>query len=286
MLTTAEAFTTEDLDYLHHDGRTFKLRLFRPTGSGPFPAVIDLHGGAWCSGDLNECQVYAEGLVKHGLVIAAIDFRHAADGYPASNADINYAIRWVKANAQRLGARADRIGLAGQSSGGHLGMLAAMRPDDARYNAIPLPAGMPAQDASVAAVAMLWPVINPLSRYRHALRERASANPAPWQVNIPERHDIYWKTEAAMAEGNPMLAMERGEAVRTPPALWLQGTPDVVHDYRDPEAPIPGNEPERFAANYRRIGGEIDLVYIDQAARQSSACFDPVAAFFHKHLWA
>ena len=284
MLTTADAFTTEDLDYLHHDGRSFKLRLFRPHGEGPFPAVIDLHGGAWCSGDLNECQVYAEGLARHGLVVAAIDFRHAGDGYPASNADINYAIRWVKANAQRLGARAERIGIAGQSSGGHLAMLAAMRPADPRYTAIPLPADMVAPDASVAAVAMLWPVINPLSRYRHALRERASANPAPWQVNIPERHDLYWKTEANMEEGNPMLAMERGEAVQTPPALWLQGKPDVVHDYRDPYAPIQGNEPERFVANYRRIGGAIDLTYIDQASRQGNACFDPVADFFHKHL--
>ena len=295
MLTTTDAFTTEDLEYLHHNGRALKLRLFRPPGDGPFPAVIDLHGGAWCSGDLTECQVYAEGLAKAGLVVAAIDFRHAGDGYPSSLVDINYAVRWVKANASRLGASADRIGIAGQSSGGHLAMLAAMRPADPRYAAIDLPAGTPALDApagapafdaTVRAVAMLWPVINPLSRYRHALRERASANPAAWQVNIPERHDLYWKTEANMAEGNPMLALERGELVRTPPALWVQGTPDVVHDYRDPESPIPGNEPERFAANYRRAGGEIELVSIDQAARQSHECFNPVAAFFHKHLKA
>ncbi len=107
---------------------------------------------------------------------------------------------------------------------------------------------------------MLWPVINPLSRYRHALRARAGANPPAWVGNIPDRHDLYWKTEANMTEGNPMLALERGEKVKTPPALWLQGRPDPVHDYRDPEAPIPGNEPERFAANYRRAGGEIELL--------------------------
>src|SRR3978361_1223576 len=99
MLTTAEAFATEALDYLHHDGKTLKLRLFRPRGDGPFPAVIELHGGAWCNGDLNDCQVYAEGLAKAGLAVVALDFRHAGDGYPASLADINYAIRWVKANA-------------------------------------------------------------------------------------------------------------------------------------------------------------------------------------------
>ena len=44
------------------------------------------------------------------------------------------------------------------------------------------------------------------------------------------------------------------------------------------------NEPERFAAAYRKAGGSIDLVYIEQAARQSPASYDVVAAFFHKHL--
>ena len=276
MLMEARTFTTEDREYLAHGGRRFMARLFRPDGAGPHPAVIEVHGGAWCNGDLNECQPYAEAFARAGLLVAAIDFRHAGDGYPTSLADINFAVRWLKAHAG-----ADRVGIAGQSSGGHLGMLAAMRPNDPRYTAIPLAAPV---DASIAAVAMLWPVINPLSRYRYALRAQAGANPPAWVGNIPDRHDLYWKTEANMAEGNPMLALERGEPVKTPPALWLQGRPDPVHDYRDPEAPIPGNEPERFAANYRRAGGEIELLYMDQAARQTEAGLAPVAGFFLRHL--
>jgi hypothetical protein len=69
-----------------------------------------------------------------------------------------------------------------------------------------------------------------------------------------------------------------------PPALWLNGRPDPVHDYRDSESPVPLNEPERFAANYRKAGGAIEVVYIEQAARQSAASYDPVAAFFHEHM--
>jgi len=282
MLMEARTFTTEDREYLVHGDRKFKLRLFRPDGDGPFPAVIEVHGGAWCNGDLNDCQVYSEAFAKSGLLVAAIDFRHAGDGYPSSLADINYAIRWVKAHAGELGTRADLVGIAGQSSGGHLAMLAAMRPADPRYAAIPLAASV---DASVAAVAMLWPVINPLSRYRHALRARDSANPPAWVGNIPDRHDLYWKTEANMAEGNPMLALERGELVKTPPALWLQGRPDPVHDYRDPEAPIAGNEPERFAANYRRAGGEIEMLYMDQDARQTDAGLAPVVVLLKRHFY-
>jgi hypothetical protein len=163
-------------------------------------------------------------------------------------------------------------------------MLAAMRPSDPRYAALQLPSGSPAVDASIAAVAMLWPVINPLSRYRHARRARDSASPPAWVGSIPERHDLYWKTEAAMADGNPMLILERGEKVPLPPALWLQGRPDIVHDYRDPEAPIPGNEPERFVANYRKAGGDIEMISVEQAARTTPEVLGQVVAFFHKHL--
>jgi len=277
-------YTTEDVEYLRHGERRFMARLYKPQGAGPFPAVVELHGGAWCNGDLNECKTYAEALARGGIAVAAVDFRHAGDGYPTTLADINYAVRWVKAHASELNARADKVGAAGQSSGGHLAMLAAMRPSDPRYAALQLPSGAPAVDASIAAVAMLWPVINPLSRYRHARRARDSANPPAWVGNIPERHDLYWKTEAAMADGNPMLILERGEKVPLPPALWLQGRPDIVHDYRDPEAPIPGNEPERFVANYRKAGGEIEMISVEQAARTTPEVLGQVVAFFHKHL--
>jgi acetyl esterase/lipase len=279
-------YTTQDVEYLRHGDRRFMVRLFKPQGAGPFPAVVEIHGGAWCNGDLNECQIYAEGFARAGLAVASIDFRHAGDGYPTSLADINYAIRWVKAHASELNTRADLVGAAGQSSGGHLAMLAAMRPNDPRYAAIPLPSGSPAVDATVRAVAMLWPVINPLSRYRHALRARDSANPPAWVGNIPQRHDTYWKTEANMAEGNPMLILERGEKVPMPPAIWIQGRPDIVHDYRDPESPTPANEPERFAANYRKAGGDIELLYVDNATKAGPPSYDPAAAFFHKHIKA
>ena len=134
-------YTTQDVEYLRHGDRRFMARLFKPQGAGPFPAVLEIHGGAWCNGDLNECQIYAEGLARAGIAVAAIDFRHASDGYPTSLADINYAIRWVKAHAPELNTRADLVGAAGQSSGGHLAMLAAMRPNDPRYASIPLPSG-------------------------------------------------------------------------------------------------------------------------------------------------
>ena len=105
-----------------------------------------------------------QSMASHGIVSIALDFRSGnEDPYPASVQDINYAVRWAKRNARELKTRPDLIGLSGQSSGGHLAMLVAMRPHDPRYAAIPLPAGSPAHDASVRCVVMSWPVINPLS---------------------------------------------------------------------------------------------------------------------------
>jgi acetyl esterase len=197
--------------------------------------------------------------------------------------DINYAIRWLKAHAGKLGLRADKVGLSGQSSGGHLAMLAAMRPADPRYAAIAAPDGA-SVDATVQAVVMQWPVINPLSRYRNAIQLRDSGNPPAWVGDIPDRHDLYWKTTAAMEEGNPMLILERGEKAELPPALWIQGKPDPTHDYRDPEGRFDGNEPKRFASNYRRAGGSLDLLYIDNVTRAGAASNDPTVAFFQRHL--
>lgn len=276
-------YTVADFNYVHHADKSQLMRLFMPIGAGPFPVVVDLHGGAWCKQDLTTCEGRDLVLVKAGFAVAALNFRHAGDGYPSSLVDINFAIRWLKAYAARLNLRADAVGLSGQSSGGHLAMLAAMRPDDARYSALPSPEGSNV-DATVKAVVMQWPVINPLSRYRNVKRLRAGNNPPAWVADLPERHDLYWKTEDAMAEGNPMLILERGETVPLPPALWIQGRPDPVHDYRDPESPVDANEPERFAHDYRAAGGSLDVLYIDNAARESDASHVPTAEFFRRHL--
>ena len=276
-------YTVADFNYIEHADGPQRLRLFMPLGTGPFPVIIDLHGGAWCNQDLKDCEPRDLVLVRAGFAVAAVNFRHAGAGYPSSLVDINYAIRWVKAYAAKLGLRADAVGLSGQSSGGHLAMLAAMRPTDPRYSAVASPDGA-AVDASIHAVVMQWPVINPLSRYRNAVALRDAGNPPSWVGDIPGRHDLYWKTEAAMEEGNPMLILERGEPAELPPALWIQGRPDPVHDYRDPRGSFNGNEPERFAENYRRASGSLELLYVDNASRGGAASSDPTASFFRRHL--
>ncbi len=276
--------TTEEIEYHRHGDRPMTLHLTRPASDGLHPAIIDLHGGGWAKGSPSECLSRNQIMTEAGIAAAALDFRDGGDGYPTSLIDINYAVRWLKAHGSEMGIDSERIGIVGQSSGGHLAMLAAMRPDDARYASIELDTDANNVDASVRCVGMLWPVINPLSRYRRVCGLRDAADTPAWVGDLPERHDLYWRTEETMAEGNPMLALENSEPIATPPALWIQGRPDPVHDYRDPDSPRDLNEPERFAANYRDAGGDIDVVYIDQENRSSNTSADPLTAFLAKHL--
>ena len=263
---TLEPKTTEfdvsDVEYLRHGTKPLLARVFKPRGEGPFPALVECHGGAWCMSDRTTEHLRHEYMASHGIVSIALDFRSGnEDPYPASVQDINYAVRWAKQNARELKTRPELIGVSGQSSGGHLAMLVAMRPRNPLYSAIALPRGAAEHDASVCCVVMSWPVINPLSRYRHA--KRAVAAGEEWGKGIVPRHDKYWVSEANMSEGNPLLALERGEKVQLPPAIWFQGRGDGVHDYKDPESSFPGNEPQRFCADYKKAGGEITLEYIE-----------------------
>src|SRR2546430_5951865 len=143
--------------------RPLPARVYNPRGDEPFPALVECHGGAWCLSDRTTERLRHEAMATHGIVSIALDFRSGnEDPYPASVQDINYALRWTKLSSRALKTRADLVGLSGQSSGGHLAMLVAMRPRDPRYAAIPLPPGSGRHEATVRCRVMSWPVINPL----------------------------------------------------------------------------------------------------------------------------
>ena len=282
---TVHEFTADDVEYLSHNGSPLLLRLFKPKGAGPFPLMIDLHGGAWCGQDRTSDAMFNETLAKSGVVVAALDFRMPpAAGYPASLADINYATRWLKARAHELKARPDRVGMIGISSGGHQAMLAAMRPRDRRYAAIPFArhAGL---DATVAAVVMVWPVIDPLRRFHYAKRLQAAGGKYPEQIDrVIPLHTRFWGTEEAMEEGNPVGILDRGEPVEMPPVLYVQGADDIVH----PKADL-----ERFVASYRKRGGEVDLALYegegggfirDPASRAAPLAMRRIVDFVHARL--
>lgn len=255
---SAMAFDVEDVEYLRHGETPVLARIYRPHGAGPFPIMVDLHGGAWCNLDRTSDVLFNETLARNGVTVVALDFRMPPDApYPASLADINYGIRWAKANASSLKGRASKIGVIGISSGGHQAMLGGLRPADSRYAALPM-AGSPHVDARVGCAVLVWPVIDPLCRYHHAQRLKASGGSYPAQIDsVIPLHMKFWGSEEAMEEGNPVGILERGEPVDLPPVLYVQGAGDVVH----PRADL-----ERFVAAYRKRGGEVDLALYEGEA--------------------
>ncbi len=278
----------EDVEYLRHGDRSLLARLYRPRGAGPFPLVVDLHGGAWCNGDRLGDRAIDEPLARSGVVVASLDFRMPPDAvYPGSMADINYGIRWLKTRATSLGSRPDLVGVLGVSSGGHQGMLGAMRPHDPRYAALPLPAGAPAVDATVRCVVLCWPVIDPLARYHYAKKLKAGGPPYPDIVDrVLPSHDKYWPDEAAMEEGNPVGALARGERALLPPVLYVQGTRDVAH---------PRPDLDRFVERYRAAGGQVELELVEGEAEgfinrrpdspAAARALERIVEFVHKQVW-
>jgi len=249
----------QDVEYLRHGDRPLLARVFTPRADGPFPLIVELHGGAWCRGDRMSDTLMNEALARSGVVVAALDFRMPPEAsYPGSLVDISYAIRWFKSRAAQFRSRPDLVGVMGASSGAHQAMLLAMKPRDPKYAALPLPTGSSAIDGSVRCAVLCWPVIDPLGRYRYAKKLKAGGQPYPEVVDrVLPSHDEYWRTEDAMAEGNPTLALERGEPVETPPVVYIQGTRDMAH---------PRPDLDRFVAQYRKAGGQVDLELLEGEA--------------------
>lgn len=240
----------EEIEYLRHGEAPLLARVFRPRGKGPFPAVVEAHGGAWCDGDRFNNETINRPVAEGGVVVMAIDFRAPPQAtYPGSVADIHYAVRWLKAHAAEFNTRPEWVGSMGTSSGGHIAILAAMKPFDPRYSAIALEgaaSGSAEIDARVPYVIALWPVICPLGRYRAGV-EQAAVAAYPKRGGALEMQKRYWLTEEAMAEGSPLLALERGDAVEFPDILCLQNFADPLH---------PREHLERFVRDYARAGGD------------------------------
>jgi acetyl esterase len=240
---TTHAVQQRDVAYLQHGDRSFAARLYQPEGAGPFPAVVEVHGGAWTQNDRFSNVAIDAALAASGVVVLALDFRMPPDGrYPDSAADVNYGIRWLKAHAAELHSRPELVGGIATSSGAQTLLVNALRPHDPRYTAVPL-AGARDVDATLGFIVACWPIADPLARY-HMAKQKGNAK-------LVASHDAYWPNEAAMAEGNPQRMLERGEAqTPLPPLLIVQGTNDdnVTPDMAD-----------TFAEAYRSAGGAVEL---------------------------
>ena len=223
-------------------GRALMARVYKPNGTGPFPTVLDLHGGAWNAKNRTAEEPMDRAIASSGVLVVAIDLTLAPEApYPACVQDANYGVRWLKWKAPSWGGDPSRIGVYGSSSGGHVAELLAMRPSDARYNAIPL-RDAPKTDATVAYVAMRSPISDPFARFQNAERLKRDA-----MVANHRKFFVPWDT---IHETNPQEILDRHEKVALVPFLIMQGALD--------DNVLPAVQ-EKFANTYKAAGGDIQF---------------------------
>ena len=237
MAPARAAHKVEDVAFHRDADGELLARLYRPAGTGPFPVLIDIHGGAWTSGDRTQNVAIASVLADAGILVVSLDFRMPpAKRYPATLDDIDRGIRWTKRHAADYGGRARlgrRLRHLERRASNSVGRDAA---DDPRY------AAARAGDRALAFVISGWGVLDPLLRYR--LAKTAGAQ------NFIAAHHAFWGDEAAMSDGSPPALLERGEKVDLPPALIFQGDADEW---------VPQDMTKRFVAAYKKAGGDIEL---------------------------
>ena len=109
--------------------------LFIPPGDEKKrPAILIVHGGGWREGDRKQLRGYGILLAREGFVCLCSSYRLSTeDIWPAQIQDVNCAIRYLRSNNEDLGVDPDRIGITGNSAGGHLSLMAGLRDYDKSF---------------------------------------------------------------------------------------------------------------------------------------------------------
>ncbi len=106
-----------------------KIRHYIPEGKGPFPVIVHYHGGGFIMGDLETHDAQCRLLCREtGCIVTAVDYRLGPEHpYPAGHDDSFEALRWAAVHAAEFGGDPSRLGVAGDSAGGHLALYCALR---------------------------------------------------------------------------------------------------------------------------------------------------------------
>lgn len=266
-----------DVEFRKTAARTLLARVYQPQGAGPFPVLLDLHGGAWNNKDRTANWLMDEGIARSGMLVVAIDLTRAPEApYPASVQDANYGVRWLKFKAREWNGDGATVGVLGSSSGGHEVELLALRPNDPRYNALKL-AEAPQLDATINYVATRSPVSNPYARYLNA--------ESLGRAEMMQNSKNYFNPWETIHEANPQEILDRAEKVALPPLLIMQGELD---DNVRPAVQ------EKFANSYRAAGGDCQYelfagcehLWIDDPGPMTDRAHEMVKSFIAKQLRA
>jgi acetyl esterase len=125
------AQTQKDIKYGEAGGKPLLLDARIPDGPGPFPAVVIVHGGGWGSGDkamAGEVQPILDPLTEGNIAWFSVNYRLSRQAhYPACIEDVEAAVQFVRAHAKDYNIDPDKIAISGDSAGGHIVNMLAVR---------------------------------------------------------------------------------------------------------------------------------------------------------------
>lgn len=239
-----------------------------------------VHGGAWSRGDRHAPAVLCELLAAAGFAVLSLDFRDGRQArHPCAVQDVAAGVRYARANAPALGVDAHAVGLIGSSSGGHLALVAALRPDAPEHRGTLVRVGTAWEDADVsaqvAAVAALWPVSDPAARFDYARRQG--------REDLVAGHRRYFRDQAQMAQASVPRLLREGETERLPPLLLAQPGAD---------ANVPQPMTLDLVREYQAAGGALHYLFYPglphgfayEASAATASLGEEVATFFRRQL--
>ncbi len=215
--------------------RPLQLDVWVPASPSSPLLVVWIHGGAWMFGDrrylpetLRPKQLFEE-LVAAGLAVATIDYRHALEAqFPAQLHDAKAAIRYLRSHADVLGINTERIGVWGESAGGHLAALVGLT---AHHPELEGAIGVLRQSSAVDVVVDWYGVADLGLQPREKRAAEVLAMLPPEMLTPPEELLAGGQDEHTLAAASPISYVAPG----APPFLLIHGTADTVVPYEQSE---------------------------------------------------
>jgi acetyl esterase/lipase len=174
-----EVTVRNDIQFAEHDGVKLLGDLYSPKGLDKAPVLVAVHGGGWQVGDRKIYANWGPYLAKNGYAVFSIDYRLMKPGvktYPGAIYDTKAAVQFVRAKAADLSVDPNRIGLMGDSAGGHLAALVALAGEEAPYSSEYRSDPNAAVSAKAKVVVGFYGVYDMRAQWQHDLTARPRDN--------------------------------------------------------------------------------------------------------------
>jgi acetyl esterase/lipase len=223
-----------NLTYATHDGVELKGDLYLPAGSGPFPVVVNVHGGYWRRGSRDTFQFWGPYLAARGYAGFTVSYRLTKPGqktYPGVAHDIRAAVQFVRGRAKDFRLDPGRLALWGNSAGAHLAALVALAGDGPLF-AGGYPDDAHAKESSRVKVLIgTYGIYDLLTQWRHSQLGNPGDNLVECMLGVSPTKDrrIYF-------DASPISHAITANNKTAVFLIW--GTEDDVVDYRTQTLPF------------------------------------------------